>query len=253
MSMIEDFAHYLDSSSAVKLFDKIQKSLGDNRELASKECNISKKSTYDWGELKGDLKYDTKIKILEKAIEQFPVETFHFLTQNLYDASTETLMAALSTIYEQSFDSNDSSEFKHHVNEFEIMTKQYSGLIYKHRDLEINHMFSKLKNHAKDNNYDWKPEQTILYDYETVKKLVPKIISSYIFHNFPQSAEDVSSRENLPLDLVNDIYGELGNQLSSNHSTEESSQRWYVGFDRNPLPPMTTSSNARNRHVGEAT
>ncbi len=245
MSVAEEYANYVDSEGAIMLFDKIKKSFNDNRELASKECDISKKSTYDWDERKEDLKHSTKVKILEKAIEQFPVESFQFITQNLYGAGTETLMTCLSTIYEQTFDSKDTFEFKQHVNEFEIMTKQYAGLIYKQRDLEVNHMFSKLKKYAKNHHYDWKPTQTILYDYESIKKIIPKIIRSYIFHTFPQSTEELSIRENLPLDLVNDIHNELGNQLFSLQPNSDPSKRWYVGFNE-PLP-LTAASVGRSR------
>lgn len=247
MSLAEEYANYLDSDAAIQLFNNIKKSMGNNRELASKECDISKKSTYDWDERKGDLKHSTKVKILEKAIEQFPVESFQFITQNLYDAGTETLMSGLSTIYEQSFDSNDTLEFQQHVNEFEIMTKQYAGLIYKHRDLEVNHMFSKLKQYADKNSYDWKPTQTILYDYESIKKIIPKIVSSYIFYSFPHSAEELAERENLPLDLVNDIHNELGDRLFSLPAlTDDSPRRLYVGLPyEHSLPPIITASTTR--------
>jgi len=249
LSIAEEYVDYLDSNGAIELFDKFKKSLDDNRELASKECDISKKSTYEWDGRKGDLKRSTKIKILDKAIEQFPVESFQFITQKLYNAGTETMMTCLSTIFEQTYDSKDSFEFKQHVNEFELMTKQYAGLIYKHRDLEVNHMFLKLKRFSDNHKYNWKPAQTILYDYESLKKIIPKIVGSYIFYSFPHSAEELAERENLPLDLVNDIHNELNDQLFSlPFSPDDSpSRRLYVGVKSDSLPPITAASTHSSR------
>lgn len=179
MSAMEEYANYLDSESAIQLFSKIQKSFNGNKELASKECGISKKSAYDWDKRKEDLKHSTKVKILEKSMEEFPVELFQFITQNLYESGTRTLMIGLATIYEHVFDSKDESEFKQHVSKFEIMTEQYAGLIYKHKELEVNNMFVKLKKYAKDHNYNWKPNQTTLYDSNAPNIANSKIINSY--------------------------------------------------------------------------
>lgn len=220
MSMIEKYANYVDTEGIITLFGKYQKSLGDNRTLAAKECDITPKSVYDWEALKENVKHSTKVKVLEKIIEDLPVETFSYLTQKLYDSSTETLISCLTTLYETSFDAKDEKEYLQTVKEFENVTRKYAGLIYKHRDLEVNHMFSKLSTYAKSQRYHWKPQQTILYDSETVKQMIPQIISSWIYYGLPMSAEELASRNKFPLEFVKSVEEGLDQQLLSHPPLE---------------------------------
>jgi len=213
MSMIEKYANYVDTEGIITLFGKYQKSLGDNRTLAAKECDITPKSVYDWESLKENVKHSTKVRVLEKIIQDLPVETFSYLTQKLYDSSTETLISCLTTLYETSFDAKDEKEYLQKVKDFENMTRKYAGLIYKHRDLEVNHMFSKLSTYAKSQRYYWKPQQTILYDSETVKQMIPQIISSWIYYGLPMSAEELASRNKFPLEFVKTVEEGLDQQL----------------------------------------
>ena len=215
MSIVEKYADFVNTEGIISLFDKYQKSLGDNRSLAANECDITPKSVYDWENLKENVKHSTKVKVLEKIIEDLPVETFSYLTHKLFDSSTETLMSCLTTLYEMSFDAKDEKEYLTCVNEFENTSRKYAGLIYKHRDLEVNHMFSKLSGYAKSQNYHWNPHQTILYDSEMVKQMIPQIISSWVYYGLPISAEELSARTKFPLDIVSTVGNELNQQLLS--------------------------------------
>lgn len=215
MSLIDKYANFVNTEGIISLFGKYQKILDDNRTLAAQECGITTKSVYDWETLKENVKHSTKVKVLEKIIEELPIETFSYLTQKLYDSSTETLMACLTTLYEQSFDAKDEKEYLQHVNEFENLNTKYAGLIYKHRDLEVNHMFSKLSSLAKSRNYHWKIHQEVLYDLDTVKQVIPQIISSWIYHGLPLSAEEIASRTKFPLKIVRAVGNELNQQLFS--------------------------------------
>ena len=220
MSMIEKYANYVNTEGIIALFDKYQKSLGDNRALAAKECDITPKSVYDWEALKENVKHSTKVRVLEKIIEDLPVETFSYLTQNLYDSSTETLMSCLTTLYEMSFDAKDENEYLQKVKEFENITEKYGGLIYKHRELEVNHMFSKLSTYAKSQNYLWKPHQTILYDSERVKQMISQLINLWAYYGLPTTPEEIASRHKFPLEIVKGVKDGLKQNLLAQPSLE---------------------------------
>lgn len=213
MSEIERFANYVDSDVIVDLFDKYQKHLGDNRTLAAKECGITPKSVYDWENRSEDVKYSTKMKILEKIIEELPVETFQYITDNLYNSSTETLLTCLSTLYEQAYDTKSEKEYLSVIHMFESITKKYAGLIYNNRELEVNGMFLKLSDFAKKHGYVWTPKQTVLYDLNKIKQIIPQIISSWIYHGLPLSAEELASRTKFPLEVVTTVGSTLNQQL----------------------------------------
>ncbi len=213
MSIVEKYASLIETEGIIELFDKFEKSKNGNRTLAAKECDITTKSVYDWTKLKENVKLSTKMKVFQKIMEEMPVETFSYLTKKLYDSSTETLMSCLTTMYEQSFDAKDEKEYLQYVHEFENISKEYAGLIYKHRDLEVNHMFSKLYSFAKSHTFDWKPHQTVLYDSEQVKQMIPQIISTWVYHGLPVSAEELASRTKFPLEIVRTVGEELNQQL----------------------------------------
>lgn len=220
MSILEKYSSFVDTEGVIELFDKYQKSKNDNRTLAAKECDITTKSVYDWKHLKENVKLSTKVKILQKIMEEMPVETFSYLTKKLYDSSTETLMSCLTTLYEQSFDVKDEREYLQHVHEFENISKKYAGLIYKHRDLEVNHMFSKLYSFAKSQNYPWKPHQTVLYDSKMVIQMIPQIISLWIYYGLPISAEELAARNKFPIEFVQTIENEVNKQLLTQQTLE---------------------------------
>lgn len=213
MSYFEKFSNYVDSDSIAELFNKYQKYVGDNRTLAAKECGITPKSVYDWENRSEDVKHSTKIKVLEKIIEEMPVETFQYITDKLYNSSSETLLTCLSTLYEQSYDSKSESEYLAIVNIFENITKKYAGLIYNNRELEVNGMFLKLSEFAKMRGYGWKPQQTILYDFNKIKQMIPQIISSWIYYGLPQTPEELSARTKFPLEIVLTVGSALNQQL----------------------------------------
>ena len=213
MDLLKKYAGYVDTEGIRTLFGKLQKHLGDNRTAAAEECGITTKAVYDWEKQKEGVKLSTKIKILEKTIDELPVETFRYLTQNLYDSSSETLMSCLTTLYEQSFDAKDEKEYLTHVNEFENVSGEFAGLIYKNRDLEVNHMFSKLLTYAKSQNYHWTTHQTVLYDSKMVKQMIPQIISSWVYYGLPISAEELAARNKFPLEFVQAVGDELNQQL----------------------------------------
>jgi len=240
----------------IALFDKYQKSLGDNRTLAAKECDITPKSVYDWEALKENVKHSTKVKVLEKIIEGLPVETFSYLTQKLYDSSIETLMSCFTTLYEMSFDAKDEKEYLQHVNEFENINRKYAGLIYKHRDLEVNHMFSKLSSYAKSQNYHWDLHQTVLYDSEMVKQMIPQIISTWVYYGLPLSAEELAARTKFPLEIVSTVGNELNRQLLSLPSSKTSKEviesdedidvgLWFKGKEKTMMSTAATLKRSK--------
>lgn len=210
---IKKYANYVDSEGIIHLFDKLQKHLGDKLEPTAEKCGITKASVYGWRTRKEDVKYSTKIKILETLIEKLPLETFLYITDNLYAASSETLLSSLSTIYEQTFDAKNEEEYLKTVRMFEDIVNKYAGLVYKNRDLEVNKLFLSMKLFAKSKNYHWMPHQTILLDYNVVKQLIPQIVGSWFYTGFPQSFEEVAERNNLPMDIVQDVYDEFNRQL----------------------------------------
>jgi len=257
MNLLEKYAGYIDTEGIRTLFGKLQKCLGDNRTAAAEECGITTKAVYDWEKQKEGIKLSTKIKILEKTIDELPVETFHYLTQNLYDLSSETLMSCLTTLYEQSFDVKDEKEYLTYVNEFENVSRKFAGLIYKNRDLEVNHMFSKLSTHAKSQNYHWKPHQTVLYDSEMVKRMIPQIISSWVYYGLPISAEELATRNKFPLEVTQVVGDELNQQLLSHpplesgegDRTSEEDLRVGLYFEGKEKTMMSTAATLRRSKI----
>ncbi|MCH8915848.1 MAG: hypothetical protein IIA82_08420 [Thaumarchaeota archaeon] len=238
MKYIEKYANYLDSEGTAHLFDKLQKEFGNKLEPTAAECGIAKASVYGWRARKEDVKHSTKVKVLETLIEKLPLETFYYLTDKLYNSSSETLMSYLSTLYEQSFDAKDEDEYLKTVRIFENMVKEYAGLIYKNRDLEVNKLFLTMNDFAKSKNFHWIPQQTILLEYTAMRMLIPQMVASWIYPTFPHSLEELTERGNLPLDIVQDVHDELNKQILSMPllSDEDISSRMYIGLAAANLP-----------------
>ena len=241
MKYIEKYANYLDSDGTAHLFDKLQKESGGKLEPTAAECGIAKASVYGWKTRKEDLKHITKVKVLEKAIEKLPVDTFLYLTDRLYKSSSETLLSCLSTLYEQSFDVNNEDEYLKTVHVFENIVKKYGGIIYKNRDLEVNKLFLSMSDFAKSKNYHWFPHQTVLLEYTAVKQLIPQMVVSLFYPNFPQSPEELAKRNNLPLDIVQDVNDEFNKQMSLMPQVPGSSipERTYFGGVINETSPTS--------------
>ena len=232
MEYVEKYANYADSEGIIDLYDKFEKSLRENRTLAAKECGITKASVYGWKTRKEDLKHSTKVKILETLIKKLPLETFLYLTEKLYNSSSETLLSCLSTLYEQSFDANNEGNFLRTVKAFENIVEKYAGLIYKNRDLEVNKLFLTLNSLAKSKNYHWIPHQTVLLEYTAVQQLIPQMVASWFYPTFPHSIEELAERSNLSLDIVQDVNDELNKQVLSLPllTGEDIGARTYVGL-----------------------
>jgi len=247
MKYVEKYANYLDSEGTIHLFEKLQKSLGDKLEPTAVECGITKASVYGWKTRKGDVKYTTKLKILEKLIEKLPLETFLYLTEKLLRSSSETLLSSLSTIFEQTFDAKDETEFLETVRMFENITEKYAGLIYKNRELEVAKLFLTMKEFSNSKNYRWRPRQTILLEYDAVKNLIPQIVASWFYSGFPQSTTELSERNNLPLDIVEDVYDEFNQQFLSmeNESGKGDLNRKYFGIASTAASNLNRKTNPK--------
>jgi len=232
MKYEEKYANYLDSEGTAYLFGKLQKKSGGKLEPTAAECGIAKSSVYGWRTSKEDVKHVTKVKVLEKAIEKLPVDTFLYLTDKLYKSSSETLLSCLSTLYEQSFDANNEDEYLKTVNVFENIVKEYGGLIYENRDLEVNKLFLSMNDFAKSKNYHWIPHQTVLLEYTAVQQLIPQMVASWFYPTFPHSMGELAERSNLPLDIVQDVNDELNKQVLSLPllPDENIGTRTYVGI-----------------------
>lgn len=210
----EEFVNHVDSDEIKELYANYEKKHNGNRALATREIGITPPVIYSWDITKGDVKHSTKVKILEKMFEKYPAETFEHITQNLYEKCNDTLLSCLSTMYEKTFGVTSEKEYLNSVHAFESITEKYAGQIYHQNELEVNNMYFGLSQFAKSNGYNWKPNQTVLYNMNEVKAMIPQIISSWVYYGLPQTAEELANRTKFPLEMVNDVVNTLQSQLS---------------------------------------
>lgn len=208
--LAEQYAGFITKDMILSLFEKLKRHLGDNMAKTAEACDLTRKTAYDL-EKSMDIRLSTKEKVLEQLLEQIPLPTLEYLTKQMHDASSDSLMSYLSTIYEKAFDTHDKDEFLKLSNEFEFATKNFAGLVYKKLDFEVSDMLHGLQEWASQNNIDWKPKEFHLYDSETIKKVVPEIINMWIYSSFPMSKEELANRNKVPLGLI-DVVGNTLNQ-----------------------------------------
>jgi len=79
---------------------------------------------------------------------------------------------------------------------------------------------------------------------------IPQMVISLFYPNFPQSPEELAERNNLPLDIVQDVYDEFNKQMSLMPQVSGSNipDRTYFGVSnetsprtmKKPLPEITS-------------
>lgn len=225
IDLVERYAGIINRDMLIALFGKLTKHLG-TKVKAAEQCDLTRKTIDDW-EKSGNIKLDTKEKVLEQLIDVIPVETFGYLTKQLYDSSSYSLMSHMSTIYEKSFDANNENEFLQLVNQFENSSKQYAGLIYNKLDAEVSDMKMELENYAQSKGFNWDPQTFHLYDSNQIKTIIPQIINTWVYSTVPLTRKEMAETNKVPLEFVN-IVGDTLNteffQSSDIKLSEESRQ-----------------------------
>lgn len=206
----ERYAGFVTRDMLVILFDKLKKHLNGNKTKAAEQCDLTRKTIDDWGK-SGNVKLDTREKVLEQLIDELPIDTFGYLTNQLSNSSTDSLMSYLSTIYETTFNTTNTDEFLQLANQFEHATRQYAGLIYNKLDHEVNDMIMELENHAKSAKIEWSPTVFHLYDSEQIKHVIPQIINSWVYSTIPQTREEMALMNKVPREVI-DIVGDTLNK-----------------------------------------
>lgn len=207
----EKYATFVNARMVKELFSTLTKHLGDNTSKAAEECDLTRKTVYDWDNSKEEVKMSTKVKVLETLIEKLPAETLLYLTQQLRDAGADVLMSYLSTLYEKTFDAENNEDAGRQLKEFEKATKMFAGVIYQKLDTETNNLTRQLSIFAGSKNIQWTPKPIKLYDYDTLNEIIPRIINSWVYFGLPQSPEELSSRLKVPLEIT-EIVGKTLNE-----------------------------------------
>lgn len=201
--LAKKYGGLINAEGVRELFSKLERHLGDNRTKAAEECAITRKAIYDWENLRQDIKLENKIKVLETLIEKLPVDSLEYLTKLMHDNGSEALMSYLSVIYQQACDAGTEQEFLFSANQFENAIRNFAGLAYKKLDYEVTDMIANLVSHAKSQHFNWTPKQFHLYDSDSIKQMIPQIISSWIYLGMPQTLEELTERSKFPLEVVN--------------------------------------------------
>ena len=211
MESVSGYTSLLNPNDVIQLFNLLENALG-SRAAAADACGITRKTAYDWKSVK-DLKFDTKIKLLNILMEKLPEETLDYLTQKSVSSASDTLIVYLSAMYESIIDETKSESLIKKLELFDEKRNQYDGLITGKFDLEISDKIFHLKQKAKEHHLNWIPKPSSMMTVEQSCILVPIIIKEII------SRKDVTDRLlseelNVSEELIKAIRASLQQTLS---------------------------------------
>lgn len=178
MKFVSKYANLVNQSDSIELFNLLEKKLG-SRKAAAIACGLTRKTAYDWHNAK-DLKFDTKVKLLNALIEKLPDETLEYLISISVDNASDILMVYLSALYESAISATDRELFFKKIAQFDEIRDKYAGLVTGRFDLEVNNHISYLKQKAKEFHLDWIPLPSPMLTMDKVDTLIPMIIRAIL-------------------------------------------------------------------------
>lgn len=187
MESVSGYTSLLNPNDVIQLFNLLEKSLG-SRAAAADACGLTRKTAYDWKSVK-DLKFDTKIKLLNTLMEKLPEETLDYLTQKSVSGASDTLIVYLSTLYESIIDETEPESLIRKLEFFDEKRNQYDSLITGKFDSEISDKIFHLKQKAKEFYLNWIPKPPSMMTVEQSCILIPIIIKEII------SRKDVTNKQ----------------------------------------------------------
>ena len=261
MSSAEKYANLLNSEDTMYLFKKLVGYWG-NVSTAVSKCNISRKTAYDWGLVnpsssansnfihdvrKLDIKFDTKLKVLEESLESLPIETLDHLTKRTTSSCADLLVSYLTILYEMAAQSNNSEEFQNYVSKFSKAISEFSGLIYNSLEYEVSDMLGEIRNISEGYGLQWKPSNFRLYDTNSIQLMLTEIVK-FLISSETENPETLAERLQIPVGIVHEVLNIYELNKSSPdlplffvHSTGDlSTASWSVEPSQERIPATAT-------------
>lgn len=199
-ALVDQYARFLDETDVIRLFEKLEDRIGNLQE-AAKECNITRKTVYDWKTLTHEIKLETKEKILDQSLEKLRIETLEFLTKKMTDIVAELLYNFLLTVYKSAFDCKDLNELDNILKRFEDTKQRYAGILYNRFEYEVSDLSEKLEEYVSMSK-PWVPAPFYLYSIQAVNDIVKEVVNSVIYPLYSESPEKLAIRLRIPVETI---------------------------------------------------
>lgn len=167
----EKYAGMLNEADVGILFNLLTRELGENRSEAARQCGLTGKATYDWGEATY-VKLGTKKKVLQASLKKNFLPTLEYLFKRSAERSEDLLHTILSTLYADAIEAVSKEEFEVAVNKFKLLQMNNQGIINDGIRDEVIDMGSLMRDKAS--------ELTVPFRAKTIHEMLPEEIVNVI-------------------------------------------------------------------------
>jgi hypothetical protein len=169
------YAHLLTKEDIMALFDLLKKKTGSQSE-AAKLCGLTRKTTYDWKEI-GELKGETKEKVLSVLIDNLPRETLSLIADRASKFARDSVVTYLSVLHSLALQSPSVPEFTENAKLFDEARTAYGGLVAGMYETEMGKMLSDLNAYARSLGADWHPVPVRIFSETHLSELLPIVMA----------------------------------------------------------------------------
>lgn len=206
--MAEKYANLLTMEDVVRLFELLEKAIGNKTE-AAKACGLERKTTYGW-EITKEIRLSTKKKVLAALIENLTEETLDFMTEKSAQASVDILRIYLSAIYEKAMNERNASNFFRLASKFEETKQKYAGLIADYLETEVANMSELIPEKANELRVTFQPSPlNVVKLSEFSKLLLPSLIKTISMLSPYTPESEIASIFNMPHEFIQTLSAAL--------------------------------------------
>lgn len=157
----------IDRETLKQIYEKYEEITKNSRTKTSKEIEITRNTINSILYSEKPITAATKEKVLRRCLELMPHFTVGFLTQRMYDATSESLKLYLGQIYEELFDIDSEEKYQQRVMHFYNTLKEFEGIVHDKLETEAADMVSQIMLDADAKKFHIPPPN---YRLETIKE-----------------------------------------------------------------------------------
>jgi len=191
----ERYAGILTKEDVGQLFKALTSKLHGNRSEAARQCGVTGKATYDWEKARY-VKLTTKRKVLETCLRLDFLGTVEYLLKRSSDRTVDVLRTILSSIYNESIETNSKEQIILLLDKFNALRTQYRGLINDRIIDEVADMLWMLGQKAQELEVPVLPKSIEDISAKELLEVLPLIGDMYLQN--PQGFPAIAKTLNLP-------------------------------------------------------
>jgi len=193
------YAATLTTEDTAYLFNALTNKLHGNRSEAARQCDLTGKTTYDWG-IASYVKINTRRKVLEACLKIDFLDTVEYLLKRSNERAIDILRTVLSTIYAEAVETASPEQYAILLDRFERLTSEYHGLVYDKIKDEVTDMLWTLRQKAQELKVPVRPKSIDEISAKELLQALPLLAEIYLSR--PKEAPMIAETFEFPPDSI---------------------------------------------------